>query len=273
MAEEGDDFAQRGFLGTTAVGWIRVVRRSNREWFALVEEMNTVMMTGIDRLHGDIRFVRTAPSVAIRLMMRAAGAYQAAALLIERGMVIEARVQLRTVVEAAICLRALKQDSGHFLERLIEDHDASAFRTSLTLLGLDEVSAEIKADAAMAKKVNKGRDPLDFRKLSTKGDALGIYLMYQRLSHTAAHVTMQSLEHHIEYDDAQKPCGLQWGCGTNFDIEGVLRLLVLSTLAIWESGVAACGQPGLVAEMIPYRNRAHRMMGEPIPDDEADPAT
>lgn len=270
-----DDFAKQGFRGKTAEGWIRIAHDAHAEWFSLVEEMNTVLMVGVERLSVGLQYVRTAPSLGCRMMMRAMGSYQGALLLVERGMVVEARTLVRNIVEVAICLRALQRDPQHFLDGLIEDSEASAFRTALTLLRLDEVSPELKVDARKAKQVHKGRAPLDFRNLSERGDARAIYLIYQRLSHTAAHTTLQSLEHFIDYDENDNPMGLRWGSGSPEDVEGVLRLLALAAFASWETLVVICGKPAMLGGLIPYRNRAYTLLGEPIPDDapEPDPAT
>lgn len=190
-------FLDEGFLSTETESAIPEFRDANADLFQLAEDVNRLLMriahTAMDTAKTNLQ---SPESVAVRLVLRAAGTFQGAVLLAERGLVADARTLVRSCLEDAFALAALITDPKDFMSKYEDDFNGATKRQ------LKFVTEQQFGDAAQLKSLTekynntpKGSSltPSDLAKRSP----LDIqYLMYQRLSNDSAHPSATSLAHH-----------------------------------------------------------------------------
>jgi len=99
------EFKEEGFLSTEMVDTAQECRRQHSEWFALCESMNRFSLALASRLvcHPNNR----QECLAAALFLRTISIFEGTVVLIERCMLIEAKILLRTLMETLFALRAI----------------------------------------------------------------------------------------------------------------------------------------------------------------------
>ena len=207
-------FHTDGFLAPE-IDQVRIAVRSAPEykaWFAYVDDLNRLGFEML-RSHQVSLDDRRGLSISI-LFVRIHQSFQAAVLLIERGIVPDARTILRSAVESAIALIALAADES-FVDRLVaadrkhkltiarmclEDPDYRATHSAEMIAQLERTVAEMEA--------LKGE--LDKAPASIKWDQVAkryckdLYnLLYRSLSADGTHTTPDTMNRYLETDDVQ----------------------------------------------------------------------
>lgn len=190
-------FLDEGFLSTETESAIPEFRDANADLFHLAEDVNRLLMriahTAMDTAKTNLQ---SPESVAVRLVLRAAGTFQGAVLLAERGLVADARTLVRSCLEDAFALAALITDPEDFMSKYESDFNG-ATRRQLKFV-TEQKLGDATLHQSLTDKLNstpKG-GPLNPSDLA-KGSPLDVqYLMYQRLSNDSAHPSATSLAHH-----------------------------------------------------------------------------
>lgn len=141
--------------------------------------------------------------ISLVLLGRALQAFQAAILLLERGMVPDASGSARHVCEALIVAGGLRADetlpqrivSAYELHKKKMGHAILASKDLLDLFNPDTLSS---VRARVESLGDKKLDDLKLEQIAMKAGLLDVYTMYYRqLSGDGAHITAGTLEHHM----------------------------------------------------------------------------
>jgi hypothetical protein len=99
------EFREEGFLSTEMVDASRQCRKQYAEWFTLCESINkfSIALTSKTTYHPDDR----QECLAAALFLRALSIFEGTIILIERCMLNEAKILLRTLMEVLFALRAI----------------------------------------------------------------------------------------------------------------------------------------------------------------------
>jgi hypothetical protein len=143
-------------------------------------------------------------------------------VLVERGMIAEARTVLRTLVEGTIAQIALAADTG-FIDQLVAAHHKHQLTTCRELLA-DEKYREQLSPEQIAKlratvselellKGVPGKEPraINWADMA-KGHGAELYLLlYRPLSADGVHTTVDAINRHLEADAEFRITGLKGG--------------------------------------------------------------
>ena len=99
------EFKEEGFLSTAMFEYSQQCRKRYAEWFTLCESINkfSIAFTSKTAYHPDNR----QECLAAALFLRALSLFEGIIIVIERGMLDEAKILLRTLMEALFALRAI----------------------------------------------------------------------------------------------------------------------------------------------------------------------
>ncbi|MDF5890696.1 hypothetical protein P4A93_03505 [Pseudomonas syringae pv. syringae] len=179
---------------------IRKIRSESEIWFGLAEDVNIALRRLVDLAENQIEGTSMdSLAIGVRTLMRTAGMYQGALLLTERGMTSEARTLTRSVLDGAFAVAALLENPGPFIEMLKDDYEKSRIQQARFIKDQNLVSDK-ETIANLIKVIEKpGKFVLmSPRGLADKGVLLKQYIFYQRLSEDSAHITIKSLNRHVQ---------------------------------------------------------------------------
>ena len=160
------------------------------------------------------------------LFIRAHQSFQAAILLIEKGMLADARVVLRSAVEGAMALNAVANDAT-FDRRLIEAHLHNQRKTANVVLNTPEYrstysAADIAQMEATVKEVADKETAAghEFRDIVWANVAAkhckDLYdRLYRSLSNDGTHTNVNAIHRFLEFDASSQPTGLRFGPSTH----------------------------------------------------------
>jgi hypothetical protein len=238
-------FETEGFFSPEIDRFRQAVRSTShgKPWFDYAHDLNAI---GLDLLRTTFTG-RTEPhKFAMHgIFVRAHQSFQAAVLLIERGMIGDARTILRSGVESAIAICALSANPS-FVDRLIEAHHANERKVSRLLLEtpgyLDGYStAEIEAMRAAVAKVDAIEAATPGKKLKEiKWEQVALRhcpdlyrLLYRSLSSDGTHTTLSSLDRYVVTDSNMQITAFKAAP----DGEGMVEALSAGCLMfIWAAG-------------------------------------
>jgi hypothetical protein len=229
---EGDRMTleARGFLSNHVERQKSALRQIHQERFDLVDQVSDLAQ----RLMPTVATVSRSKKnlLACAFFVRGLQALQGGIIMAERGMVTEARILARTVLETLFYLAAnLKQEEfGHRLDR---DHVARFEKIANAHTRLSpstEPSQEVK-------ELNKALDAI--RNTAGDGQSLAVYEVarqagmtvtyesyYRGLSTDSAHPTVLSLSSIWQIDPDGRPTGVLWGPEVR-DVSDTLEILAL----------------------------------------------
>jgi Family of unknown function (DUF5677) len=184
------------YLAPEMAGWLTVNRKRNREWFELAFEINRLAQQLWNELPSVLN--ESAWKFTTRLLyLRGINSFQAAVILSNHGLTIDAGTQTRSAFEDLFCLAASKQDEA-LVARLVRAQNNSRKKIARAV---SQLPADLGLEAATAAKLKEFADTyedgqqLNFAEIADVGSLKPVYDVYYRsLSHDAAHPTLDSLE-------------------------------------------------------------------------------
>jgi Family of unknown function (DUF5677) len=96
---------QKGFLGKSIEDWVQKIRARHKQLFTLADEVNELCHASMFELEPHNRDIHE--MLVATLYLRVVSNYQGTVLLLERGMMPEARVLARAMLEAIFSLVAI----------------------------------------------------------------------------------------------------------------------------------------------------------------------
>lgn len=218
---------ERGYLGKEIENWIKKHRKENKGWFGLAEAINGFAhktmydfnITGNDPRH----------LVVSTAYIRSLSHFQGTILMAERGMIYEAGILTRGLLETLFVLCAAAKDSNFALQYIDSAELTKLDNVGKMLLGGAEiiriVRETITEDEIEAKRQalkEKGIRKFKISEIAEKAELTDYYRVnYSFFSLTAAHTTPNSLDKYVEVaSDGALVC-LLWGP----DVKGVSKIL------------------------------------------------
>lgn len=202
MSNDFDEqFRQLGFLSSATAALTSSIRQESGPWFELADRANETFQ-GIAIRAAETCTGLTAgdPKVVTALLaLRCASAVQGVLLLAERGMAVEARSLIRSLIENALCLGALHDQPTKFLDMLWKDSDASRKAQGNFILahnlvpGGDAQRARLEDAIAAIEKVRN----LSIKEVSELSPLRRLYLSYRVLSNDSSYPSARSLSRYL----------------------------------------------------------------------------
>lgn len=216
-----------GFLSDEIERWIDKHHQEYADWFALCEDLNRFCQNTM--LHLNVHTTNKQEILAAVLFIRILGAFQASILMVERGMINEARVVVRSLLEALFTLTAISKDTG-LADNYIRDDENQQLKAlrKIEILRQDEKHGhvvdigkdEIDRKIAELQNIDKVQS-VAIEELSKKAGLHSLYLIaYFDLSSTA-HLKIRDLESHLRTDKKGDLSRFAWGPDAK-EIEDVL---------------------------------------------------
>lgn len=203
-----------GFLSSEVEESVPAILQANEELFVLAKDVNHLIMAIAQEA---LNTVHTSSmedgAVLVRLLMRAAGFYQGALLMAERGMYVECRAMARSVIEVSLAVAAIDGDKATFIQMLRDDYLKSRRNRYQTLLAHSTDPKARKALQAAIGQLEKSLSLMSPKALAALGPLEAAYFMYQVLSDNAGHVSSSSLDHFIEPHEGRKYWNYKVGAG------------------------------------------------------------
>jgi hypothetical protein len=207
-----------GFLSPEIGAWIGRHRAENTAWFSLADRLNEVahrQMAGMESPH---KSDDNGMFLAALLFLRGLTSYQAAIVLAERGMTLDARTAARGCFETAFCLGALVNDKDFANAFVNDDADRRGKMARALLRGSVSVSLDANELTKLAAFVDEQRQsgvtakPLKMIDAARLAGLDSIYDTYYRgISNDAAHPSIVALNSYVETDSSGEIVGLKWG--------------------------------------------------------------
>src|SRR5258708_130166 len=148
--QKADSILDVGFLSPHVSDYVAEHRAEHAAWFEFSERVNRngqrllseAKITTGDAGTSDPKFL------AFLLLIRTLSNFQAVILLVERGMIVEARTLARSCYENMFCLVSLQKFGAEFSQKMLNDELASRKATSNWLLQKEGRLDHAGADAA-----------------------------------------------------------------------------------------------------------------------------
>ncbi|MEF9896762.1 MAG: hypothetical protein RR736_18900 [Pseudomonas sp.] len=222
-----------GFLSSEIDEAVPAILQANEELFALARDVNHLIMAisqeALNTVHTSSMDVG---AVVVRLLMRAAGFYQGALLMAERGMHVECRAMARSVIEVSLAVAAMDGDKDTFMQMLRDDHLKSRRNRYQTLLAHSSDHEARKALQGAIGQLEKSLKIMSPKAVAALGPLEAAYFTYQVLSDNAGHISATSLDHFIEPHEGRKYWGYKVGTGTPDEIASSLYYCLYGAIPI-----------------------------------------
>jgi hypothetical protein len=245
---DGDAFRKSimelGFLSPAVHQTIDGIRRRNAAIFDLADDASRlgqeVMFHGISV--GARETTMSPIGLGTQLLIRTVSNFQAAVILAERGMTIEARTLVRSCYENAVFIGGLHTCPKETVDHMRADERGSQIGR-LTIMA-EEMEAEghdpveVSRLRGRIEEISATPEPV---RLSTRliAKRVGInahYLFFRQMSADSAHPSLSALQKHLEMEN-----GEPLGFGIGQDFNGVQTTMEIASHA-FISGVAFYGR-------------------------------
>lgn len=214
-----------GFLGSEVDSVCEAIMEANADWFSLAKSTNLLTMRIVQEALDTVHTTSWAPeAVAVRLLLRAAGVYQGALLMTQRGMHVEGRIMARSLLEVSFSVGALTTAQSKYIQMLQDDHLKSRRQRFQTLQkqGLAKTAVERKALQEAIENLSKSLELISPKVLAAMGPLEFQYYAYQCLSDESSHVSASSLEHHVNAYEGRAYWDYKIGAGAPSEIATTL---------------------------------------------------
>jgi hypothetical protein len=210
-----------GFLSSEISRSVSKIHDRFPQWFKAANSINELGM----RILPLLQPVKTNDQqlLVAALYGRALTSFQSAYILAERGLTADARTVVRAAVETTVVLNAVVRDPSvsdllvlrhqwhnrKLLKSWIDDPQAVA---AMSAAQLTEFKAAIASIDFTHPCVKDRGDPLIIASLALKTGLLWLYnAVYRPTSGDSAHTSLQTLERHVQADEASEIQGLRFG--------------------------------------------------------------
>lgn len=224
---------EAGFLSSDVEDAVPAILQANDELFGFARDVNHLIMAiaqdAVNTVHTSSM---SEEAVLVRLLMRAAGFYQGALLMAERGMFVECRAMARSVIEVSLAVSAMDGDKGTFIQMLRDDHLKSRRNRYQTLHTQSTDPEARKALQAAIGQLEKSLSLISPKALAALGPLEASYFVYQVLSDNAGHVSASSLDHYIEPQEGRKYWDYKIGAGAPDEVAASLYYCLYGAIPV-----------------------------------------
>jgi hypothetical protein len=208
---------KKGFLGSSIDGWIQKIRAKHQHFFTLADEVNEQAQKLMFELTPHTKHVQEL--LVASFYMRSLSNYQATLLLVERGMMPEARLMLRAQLDVLFFLCAIGKKSELAKDYIEEDQQfrVKILRKLKDLYGdnlpmgirsddLKLIEQELKNDIDASKIVVRSTE-----QWAQEAGLHGWYLSAYAILSMTVHAKVRDLERYLVVDNKGEIRGLKWG--------------------------------------------------------------
>jgi Family of unknown function (DUF5677) len=142
--------------------------------------------------------------IALALLARSLGNFNAIPLLLDVGLIIEARTLTRCIFENLFMQGGLAEWGDEFVQKMVDDAAKSRQSRGSWVLGfLDEQEGQSPYEEGLRETMDKLRElypkprAINFGEITKDGSLKNSYLWYKQLSSDAAHPCLEALTRHI----------------------------------------------------------------------------
>jgi hypothetical protein len=199
-------FFDAGFLSDQLQGDISKFRENNADWFALLDDLAICLQQTASKACDTVKGSPFEPHpLGLLVLHRSNGLFQGAIIMLERGMIVEAKTLTRSVLECAFVMAGLHDKPEDVKAMMISDMDAAKKGQAKAILK-SGAGKDTQALEDRIKEFGKVKN-LSIDELAELGLLKGLYLHYRVLSNDAAHPSGKSLRRHMNF----APDGASWG--------------------------------------------------------------
>jgi hypothetical protein len=228
------EFADHGFLAEHIQWGINAITAENSEWFSLLRDANHTLQKMVIA-GSETHYGKTLDPVVLATFsgFRSLGNLQAAVMMLERGMIAEARIMVRCLFENSFCMAALAEAPTAFISMLKIDNRAARRGQAATLKeGKYNLSEAVQA-AVDAMASGKGSGHLNWKEIANLTSISRSYLHYKYLSDDSSHYSASSLNRYLITDKITKTwSGYSFGPGSKEEVFVTANLCASATLSI-----------------------------------------
>lgn len=234
-------FAKDGFLSRSiSTLFTQSLRKvpEYRSWLAFAEELNRFALGLLDGR--EIQQDDRQRLMIVVLLVRAHKSFQAALILVERGLLGDARAVIRRAVEGAIALIALANEASfvddfvgdyYFSQRksanvLLNDPDYRSTCSPVKIAEMEQTVVEVNVKKAAGEKIK----PINWEDVARKHHCKDLYgLLYRLLSSDGTHTNIHALHREVVYKvNTSEIASLKVGP----DIDGMVETLKANCLML-----------------------------------------
>ncbi len=213
-----------GFIGPSFGKWVVLCRRNHAEFFQLADETNRLAHVIVAAVANKLSPVSKGEQerLALALLLRGVGLFQAVVLLAERGMVAEAGIITRSLVEAEFRLAVAAKSPENAAQLIVNDtfEKRTSLRSVLTVPQCvtpaqnRKLEAKIKwLDNALAGKKRKFHS---LEQLAGRAGQSDIYNLFFRGFSGPVHSSPTDLKQHAQATSDRKQ--VRFGMGPRFEL-------------------------------------------------------
>lgn len=202
-----EDFDERGFLGIQAESFREGILKKYGEWFDLYHEINSFAQKAKFELV--IHNMDGQEVICSCLYLRILDGFQSCLILARYGLVLEAEVLARSILEGLFIMRACINDEGFLREYLKSDElrrlsimKASRKYSEWVFQATREIATEENIRELEEKRKNKEIKEVNKREASKKAGLEYLYDSIYQLLSDSVHCTARSLEDFVGTDKA-----------------------------------------------------------------------
>jgi hypothetical protein len=201
-------FHRKGFRSEVMDTYAHNLRFANAAWFQLADDTSECL-SAIAVKHMETQRGRIGDKniLATLMLLRSLGLLQGTIMMLERGMVIEARTLMRSLLETSFLLGAIHDNAEAFSKQFIEDANAAQkAQAGLAVKygSLDQNSPQYKATMATIDRLTGKFSALQVGEIAQNGPLKPSYLLYRVMSNDSAHTSLTSILHHFNFEAAKK---------------------------------------------------------------------
>jgi hypothetical protein len=220
-------FEEAGFVSSQAQYLIPDIKNSHKLNFELAYKTNHLLQSMLSSYaNSDSHSTSLSrENIYTTALMRSATIFQGLLLLIERGMVNEGRIFIRSLIENAFFVAALEQSHDDIVNYLHETDKFSKHQMAKMLLAQGAISPN-HPHYKKIKKIaeTKTKSPPTIKSISKLGPLEQKYLMYSQLSSEAMHFSAASLSKYMDVDASSAAwLGYKVGPGEDEQITEVIK--------------------------------------------------
>ena len=205
-----DEFTESGFLSDWVGQWSIKHLIANDDLFSVAHRLNGIALNQLYSKDGFKKdFAPLEVFVFASLYVRSISNFECAVILLGRGMNIEARIIVRSLLECTFMLGAAYNIGSDFLDKMISSHKDARKKYGNNIkktsgLGLSFTEDQIKEiDAKINEYSQEDTQNFDFYDAACKAGLENWYLFYRRLSNYSAHPSLDALEYFFDGDTAE----------------------------------------------------------------------
>jgi hypothetical protein len=200
--EYKEQFGRDGFLAPVMDLIAQNNRVTHAEWFALARDTNACLQAiAVKAMEKQGGAIGDKNVLSTLLLLRSLGFLQGSLVMLEKGMLVEARTLMRAMLETSFCLGAIHDDADAFVEKFRSDHRKSSRQQAEAALyfgSLDPASEKFQALTKTIDAISTSERLMSITDVGKSGPLASSFLLYKVMSNDSAHNSVTSVLNHFD---------------------------------------------------------------------------